>query len=124
MARRRRNKFGNIKCKYDGYVFDSKLEQARYQQLMLWERAGEISNLIVHPKYKLLDGFRLPSGKKQQAITWSADFEYIDNDTGLRVVEDVKSPQTAAKDSFRIRVKMFQARYKIEVSVLLKDDII
>jgi hypothetical protein len=121
MARR---KYGNIKTEYDGYVFDSMLEQTRYQQLSVWEMSGEITDLVVHPKYKLLDGVRLPSGKKQQAVTWSADFEYIDVDSGEKIIEDVKSPQTAAKDGFRLRVKMFQLRYGIEVSVLLKDDII
>jgi hypothetical protein len=121
---RKRRKYGNEKVIEDGYVFDSKLEWTRYRQLKLMEKAGEISNLTVHPKYVLLDGVRLPSGKKQSKVTWSADFEYFDNDIEKTIVEDVKSPQTAAKDGFRVRVKMFQAKYGMEVSILFRENII
>lgn len=120
---KRRNKYGNRKVVADGYVFDSKLELLRYQQLKLFEYAGEITGLKVHPTYVILDGERLPSGKKQSQVTWTADFEYYDS-VNERIVEDVKSPATAKKDSFRVRVKMFQARYGIEVAILFREDII
>jgi hypothetical protein len=120
---KRRNKYGNKKVTADGYIFDSKLEFLRYRQLKIFEDAGEITELKIHPKYVLVEGVKLPSGKRQSAITWSADFEYIDSIDG-KVVEDVKSPSTAKKDSFRVRVKLFQVRYGIEVTILMKDDII
>ena len=120
---RRRNKYGNQKVVADGYVFDSKLEYLRYQQLKIFEAAGEITGLKVHPTYIILDGERLPSGKKQSQVTWTADFEYYDS-VNERIVEDVKSPATAKKDSFRVRVKMFQARYGIEVTILMREQII
>ena len=123
MQMKRRNKYGNRKVIEDGKVFDSKLEHIRYQQLKLFEHAGEIINLKCHTTYVLLDGFRLPSGKWQAAITWTDDFSYIDS-TGEKIVEDVKSPPTAKKDSFRVRVKMFQARYGIEVTILFREDIV
>lgn len=119
----KRNKFGNRKTVIDGIVFDSEIEGVRYRQLKIFELAGEIAELRIHPKYVILDGVRLPSGKKQSQITWSADFEYVDS-TDERIVEDVKSPATAKKDSFRVRVKMFQARYGIEVTILMREHII
>lgn len=123
MMARRRNKYGNRKVVADGYVFDSQLEYTRYQQLKIFEAAGEIFCLRVHPKYVILGGVRLASGKKQAQITWSADFEYLDS-ANKCIVEDVKSPATAKKDSFRVRVKMFQARYGIEVTILMREDIL
>jgi Protein of unknown function (DUF1064) len=39
------NKYGAVKVKLDGYVFDSKREAFRYQQLCFLVNSGDISNL-------------------------------------------------------------------------------
>lgn len=41
----KRNKYGNKRAESNGLVFDSKLEAACYEQLVLLERAGEIQDL-------------------------------------------------------------------------------
>ena len=48
-----RNKYGARKTVIDGITFDSKREAIRYQELKLLERAGEIKDLELQPKYIL-----------------------------------------------------------------------
>jgi hypothetical protein len=120
-----RNKYGARKVKADGHTFDSQLEYARYQQLKLLERAGEITGLVVHPKYKLTEGYTRPrSNKKIQGVTYTADFSYVDLQQNWIVVEDIKSPPTAKKEGFILRRKLFEDKYDIPITVLMKDDIL
>lgn len=41
------SKYGAVKTKVNGIVFDSMLEAKRYKQLMMLEKAGEIQNLLL-----------------------------------------------------------------------------
>ena len=63
---------------------------------------GEITMLEVHPKFELQPSFKY-KGKTIRAITYSADFEYMDNDYN-HTVEDVKGVET---EVFRIKRKLF-----------------
>jgi hypothetical protein len=65
----RKSKFGSKKKVIDGYKFLSLLEAKRYGELKLLERAGEIKNLEVHPRYPLLV-------KGHPICTYEADFRY------------------------------------------------
>jgi hypothetical protein len=96
-------KYGNKKIQADGYTFDSQAEQQRYQELLLLKKAGAIVSLKVHPKYELLPAFRDRSGTWRAAITYTADFSYIED--GCGVVEDVKGVRTQV---FRIKEKLFR----------------
>lgn len=100
----------------DGYHFDSKAEARRYGELRLLERAGEISDLEVHPPYLLLDKTRDPySGKMLRGITYEGDFEYVE-DADHTVVEDVKGVETAA---FRLKRRLFVEMYpSIELRII------
>lgn len=69
------NKYGNRKVVIDGIKFDSQKEGNRYCELKLLQRAGEISNLQLQPKFVLQEGFK-KKGKTYQAITYYADFMY------------------------------------------------
>lgn len=57
------------------YVFDSIRESQRYKELKLLERAGEISNLELQPKFLLQDSFK-KNGKTYRKIEYIADFSY------------------------------------------------
>ena len=81
------NKYNNKKVQVDMYVFDSIRESQRYKELKLLERAGEISNLELQPKFLLQESFK-KNGKTYKAINYIADFMYEEN--GKVVVEDVK----------------------------------
>lgn len=69
------NKYRNKKVQVDMYVFDSIRESQRYKELKLLERAGEISNLELQPKFLLQDSFK-KNGKTYRKIEYIADFSY------------------------------------------------
>ena len=69
------------------------------------ERAGEISNLELQPKFLLQDTFK-KNGKTYRKIEYIADFQYIEN--GKTIVEDVKGMQT---DVFKLKHKIFEKVY-------------
>jgi len=104
LAPKRRNKFNNIITRLEGYVFQSKVEANHYILLKFRQARKEIKNLRVHPKYILLD--KKPG---QRALTYSADFEYVEQ--GRVVVLDVKSVATQKKQHYRDKVKLFKDRY-------------
>lgn len=104
------NKYGNKKVTYDGIVFDSKREMYRYMDLKMLLLCGAISDLRRQVVYELIPAQREKStrvykkGKKkgqpvegkiiEKAVTYVADFVYIDNATGKEVVEDAKGMRT------------------------------
>lgn len=102
-----RSKYGNRRVVEDGYLFDSVAERNHYIALKLLQLAGDISQLQVHPTYILQEGFKHEaSGKRVRAITYTADFAYIEN--GKPVTVDIKGARTEA---YRIKSKLFMARF-------------
>ena len=97
------NKYKNKKTQVDMYVFDSAKEAQRYRELL--ERAKEISNLELQPRFLLQESYR-KNGKTYRKIEYVADFKYIEN--GKTIVEDVKGLQT---DVFKIKHKLFEKKY-------------
>ena len=69
------NKYRNKKVQVDMYVFDSIAESKRYKELKLLERAGEISELELQPKFLLQEGFK-KNGKTYRKVEYIADFMY------------------------------------------------
>ena len=104
-----KNKYGNVKVKYNGQLFDSKKEMRRYQDLVLLQVAGEIKGLQVHPKFTLQESFRDRGGKAIRAITVTWDFCYHRGTQAY--VEDVKSPVTRKEAAYNIRKRLFIAKY-------------
>lgn len=92
----------------DGYKFDSRVEGRRYNELMILLRNGDITGLQVHPRYTLQEGF-MANGKRERAITYEADFSYIEGDR--QVVEDVKGGVATQTDAWKIKRKLFLKRY-------------
>ena len=93
------NKYGNIKTEVDGIKFDSKAEARRYSELKLLEKAGEISNLELQPRYDIKIG-----GK--YIAHYKADFRYFTAEEA--VVEDVKGVKTPI---YRLKKKLVEALY-------------
>ena len=99
----KRSKYKAIKTEVDGIVFDSKKEAKRYQELRLLERAGEISNLELQPKYVItING--------QKVCTYVGDFRYFTN--SKRVVEDCKGFRTPV---YRLKRKLLSIVYNVTV---------
>ena len=108
------NKYRAKKVSLDGITFDSIRESKVYGELRLREKAGEIQQLKVHPRWKLtVDGYHI--------CDYISDFSYYEVENGraerFRVV-DVKSPITAKLPEFRLKKKLMAAIYKIDVKVV------
>ena len=69
------SKYYNRKVQVDMYVFDSVAESRRYKELKLLERAGEITELKLQPRFLLQESFR-KNGKTYRKIEYIADFMY------------------------------------------------
>ena len=106
---RYRNKYYNVKTKTtDGLVFDSTKEARRWEQLLLLQRAGKITELQRQVTYELLpaqyetyprfskSGDRLKDGQRllERKVEYIADFVYTDAETGQNIVEDAKGVRT------------------------------
>lgn len=91
----------------NGERMDSQAEARKYQELLLWQQAGIIRNLKVHPRYELIPPFECRDGRVR-GIWYEADFEYFDEALGETVVLDVKGMQTAV---FKLKSKLFRWRY-------------
>lgn len=100
------NKYHAKKTVVDGIAFDSRREAKRWQELKLMERDGKIRGLRRQVRFELLPAFDV-CGKHYRAITWIADFVYIED--GKEVAEDCKGYRT---DVYRIKSKLFAYRYK------------
>lgn len=112
-------KYNNKRVTEDGITFDSMAERGRYRELCILQRAGEISELEVHVKYELQPKFK--RGKKTiQAITYEADFRYIEN--GAVVLEDVKGGKNGKgtrTQVFDLKAKILQFRFPdIELRII------
>lgn len=98
------SKYNAVAVVTDGYRFDSKMEERRYQVLKLMERAGEIDSLIVHPL------FVLHSVGMQPICKYEADFSYYQGEE--KIIEDVKGVKTSI---YNLKKKMMLAEYGIKI---------
>lgn len=102
-------KFGNKPTEVNGIKFQSRLEADRYQQLLLLEKAGEISALVLQPEFQILRGWVNPeTGEKIKSRFYVGDFSYVDENTGRLVVEDTKGMETA---EFRLKWSLVKSQY-------------
>lgn len=101
------NKYGAKKITLYGFTFDSMGEAKRWNELILLQKVGEISNLQRQIKFVL-------TVNNQLICKYIADFVYQDKD-GNKVVEDFKSPITKKKSEYRIKKKLMQAIYNITI---------
>ena len=101
------NKYGNRKTTVDGITFDSAKEAARYCELKMLARAGQISDLTLQKEYELQPAFN-KNGKHYRKITYIADFTYFDERTQEFIVEDVKGHKTK---EYLLKRKIFEYQY-------------
>jgi hypothetical protein len=105
----RRNKFNAKRTIVDGLTVHSKGEAARWQELKLLERAGEITELDRQVPYDL-------TVKGEVIGSYVADFTYFERDKTMpnlrHVVEDFKGFRTA---EYRLKAKLMKAIYGIEI---------
>ncbi|MBY0243434.1 MAG: DUF1064 domain-containing protein [Burkholderiaceae bacterium] len=110
-ARASASKYRNKRIEVDGQKFDSKAELARYQQLVLLERAGRISELTRQVSFVLAPA-AVVAGKPKRALVYRADFQYVGED-GEVTVEDVKGALTEA---YKIKRHLMVTVHGIQIS--------
>lgn len=95
-----RNKYGAKKTEIDGIVFASKAEGKRYWELNLLRLSGQITGLVLQPKFSLVvNGVKVG--------TYTPDFSYHEN--GKYIAEDTKGGYR--REAFALRAKLFQATH-------------
>ena len=87
------SKYKAKKTEVDGIVFDSKKEAKRYQELILLERAGVISDLQRQVKFVLIPVQRINGKVIERECSYVADFVYKDKEENT-IVEDTKGVKT------------------------------
>lgn len=121
-GRRTHSRFPNIKrhTAGDGTVLDSGHELKRYKELLLLQAAHSITDLRVHPRYKLEIGGEpillrskgYPNGRQ---LTYVADFDYWDEARSQTVIEDVKMQSGHRTEVYKIKRAIMQlGGYEIE----------
>ncbi len=111
LAKKKQPKYRNQKCVHaDGTRFDSKAEMAKYDELLLLWRAGQISYPLCQPRFVL---------QERPRVTYVGDFYYYDLNTHTTVCLDVKGFVTQA---FSIKQRLFAAKYPhVELRIVKKD---
>lgn len=102
----RKTKYNNSSQVVDGYRFDSKRELMQYLALKMQQERGEISELRVHPAWRLMVNNVL-------IADYVADFSHLDSEKFLRVI-DVKSKATRTP-AYQIKRRLMQALHYITV---------
>ena len=129
-ASNKKGRYGNVKkITEDGITFDSKREYLRYVDLKLLLKAGEITDLEVHPKYPItIGGIDIMVSSNQhnkwdRHLTYEADFTYFEwteirqwsvhgTATGTkaeRVIEDVKMQSGHRTGVYKLKRALMRA---------------
>ena len=133
--RKQPRKQGNKKIERDGMTFDSIAEARRYQELLLMQRAGTITDLRCQVAFELIPAQyeEVPTGEfykigkrkgqpkmnrvcVEKSLKYIADFVY--KQYGETVVEDVKGykdPRSVPYAKFVIKRKLMLERFGVRV---------
>ena len=99
------SKYHSRKTIVDGITFDSAAEARRYSELMLMQRAGEITALELQPEFEIIV-------EDKYIGYYRADFRYLPR-SGPRVIEDVKGFRTPV---YHLKKKLVEALYNITIT--------
>lgn len=100
-----RNKYRAKAVRYNGIYFPSTGEYNRYIELKLALSCGQISDLVVHPRYPIVVN-------NQHVCFVELDFSYTKD--GQEIFEDFKGVYTSES---RLRHKLFEAYYGATVLI-------
>lgn len=104
-TKKKKHKFGAQRVKTPGQSFDSKLEHAVYQILLLRERAGEIRNIRSQVTLRLT----------KAKIGYRADFTFEDCATGATVACEAKGDYPNSIWDLKKRLYKFYGPFKLEI---------
>lgn len=104
------HKYGAKKTTINGITFDSQAEANFYAELKLLQRAGEVTDIELQPKFELLPAYTI-NGRKVRPTHYIADFRVTYKD-GREEIIDCKGFRTK---EYRLKKKMFESKYGIEI---------
>lgn len=98
---------------FNDIIFSSDMEMKFFRDYLLpKQNSGEITKIIIQPKFVLQDEFE-KYGKKVRPIHYVGDFEAIFKD-GSRIIYDVKG---LATETARLKKKLFDYRYPDKILI-------
>lgn len=104
----KKNKYNAKRVTRHGFTFDSIKEADRYDELLLLEKAGEISHLERQGKLYLYSGSTPVTYDSGRKAFYKYDFAYFCSKREKRVIEDVKGVRT---DVFKLKKAVLLACY-------------
>ena len=99
-----KSKYNNVKTEFEGMKFDSSKEKNRYLELAVLAKAGKIKNLERQKRFEIV-----PKTPGERARYYCADFVY--EEAGKTVIEDVKSIATAKDKVFSLKWALMKWKY-------------
>lgn len=99
------SKHRNKKVKVDGVCFDSEKESRYFKVLQVYLVAKDIIGFVLQPKFLLVEG-----NDEVAPICYIADF-LVFNQDGTTEIWDVKASEDYTTDVYKLKKKMFMARY-------------
>lgn len=105
------NKYGNTPVTVLGDSYRSKREAARHQDLLLMQKAGEITGLTREVAFVLAPGVKIMDERARPPIRYVADFVYC-MPNGMTIVEDCKGFRTPV---YKIKRHLMATIHGIEV---------
>jgi hypothetical protein len=109
-----RSKYRAVPTVVDGIRFASKAEARRYGELKLLEKAGEITDFELQPRYEL---YVTQNGWNGRHLVgrYVADFRYREIPLDQIVIEDVKGMMTPLA---KWKIKHAELQYGITVQIV------
>lgn len=128
LERQKRGKYGNTATIVNNIRFASAKEAARYQELMLLQKAGKIRNLRLQVDFPITPGWTDPeTGARTRPQVYKADFVYEERNPGRdeqamftgegmeawdKIVEDAKGYRTQV---YINKKKLVEDKYGIRI---------
>jgi hypothetical protein len=119
---KRQSKYGNRRVKTAaGVSFDSQSEAKRWAELKLLERAGEIRELTLHPRYDLsVNGIHICDmipDYSYECLVEGSDGRHRFFQTWMKVCEDRKGGTATQTDVFKLKRKLLKAIHNIDILI-------
>ena len=108
----KKSKYNNRQVTTGDVTFPSQKEADRYVALLFLKNAGRIRDLRCQVAYELAPSVYLGGKRKKPALRYFADFVYVDVESGVKVVEDVKGMITPV---YRIKKHLMATVHQILV---------
>ena len=106
----RKHKYNAKPCEVNGIKYRSQKEMKRHQELLLMEKAGEITDLKREVPFIIVPSVTI-NGKKAREVIYRADFTYF-NGKGELITEDTKGIRTPV---YKLKKRLMQNVWEINI---------